>query len=437
MLITGASGPAAKAGIKPGNRLVSIGGEPVLDFIDYSQLSSRHELDIVIENGENLRKYTVYKSEEEPLGLELDGLYPDERRCANRCIFCFVDQMPKGMRESLYVKDDDWRYSVLFGNYITLTNIPDQEFERILKRKPSPLYVSVHATDASLRVAMMGNPKAADILPQLKRLADAGIMLHCQIVLVPGVNGGNELKRTLSDLFSLYPGVRTVAVVPVGLTCHRQGLPGLKPVGRAEAEEAIGIIEDFAQRHGMQDGVRFAFASDELYGRTGLPPPRYTGGEHTPQLANGVGLVSDLLEGFEWALGELPEKLAAPRSVTIATGVSAFTLMEKIASELSSRVRNLKIDVLCVKNRLFGDQVTVAGLLCGGDITQAAATAGCSLGQELLVPQAALRSGEDVFLDGMTLEEVSQKLGMPVRAVPCDGAALAFAACGLEEDIGE
>jgi putative radical SAM enzyme (TIGR03279 family) len=292
----------------------------------------------------------------------------------------------------------------------------------------------VHAADPDVRARMMGNPAAAQILPQLKRLTGAGIAVHCQVVLVPGVNGGNVLRETLSGLYGLYPGVRTVAVVPVGLTCHRRGLPELKPVGAADALQAIEIVESFAGGCPEERGVRFAFASDELYGCAGLPAPRYTGGEHTPQLANGVGLISDLLDGFEWALGELPERLATPRSVTIATGVSAFPLMVKIVSGLEGRVGNLKINVLKVENKLFGAQVTVAGLLCGGDI--AAAAEGRNLGRELLVPQAALKSGGDVFLDGWTLESLSARLGTAARAVPCDGAALAYAACGLEENDG-
>jgi NifB/MoaA-like Fe-S oxidoreductase len=239
------------------------------------------------------------------------------------------------------------------------------------------------------------------------------------------------LQKSLEDLFGLHPGVRTVAVVPLGLTCHRQGLTDLKPVGMEEAQNAVAIVERFSERCQKEQGVRFAFASDEMYERAGLPAPRYKDGEHNPQLANGVGLVSDLLDEFEWALNELPETLPDKRAVTIATGVSAFGLMEKIASELQHGVENLEVSVLKVENRLFGPQVTVAGLICGADI--AAAAAGLGLGQELLVPQAALRSGEEIFLDGMTLTELSVRLGVPARAVPCDGAALAFAACGVEE----
>jgi putative radical SAM enzyme (TIGR03279 family) len=332
------------------------------------------------------------------------------------------------------VKDDDWRYSALFGNYVTLTNIPEGEFGRLLRRKPSPLYVSVHATDPDIRSKMMGNPAAGRITDQLRRLTGTGIAVHCQIVLVPGHNDGAVLYKSLEDLFGLHPGVRTVAVVPVGLTCHRQGLPELKPVGTPEAAQAVAAVESFSAGCMKACGARFAFASDEMYERAGLPAPRYDGGEHTPQLANGVGLASDLLDGFEWALGELPDILQERRHVTIATGVSAFPLMEKIASELRRRVADLDIGVLTVENRLFGPEVTVAGLLCGGDI--AAAARGKDLGEELLVPRASLRAGSDEFLDGMMLGELSGILGTNVRAAPCDGAALAFAACGLEETGG-
>lgn len=432
--ITGAGGPAAEAGITPGGRLVSINGEPVLDFVDYNWVSACNHLTIITETDQGIKTHTVAKAAEEPLGLELEGLYPDERRCRNRCVFCFVDQMPPGLRDSLYVKDDDWRYSALFGNYVTLTNVTDEEFGRLLRRKPSPLYVSVHATDPDVREKMMGNPAAGLIMGQLRRLTAAGIVAHCQVVLVPGYNDGAVLRKSLEDLFGLQPGVRTVAVVPVGLTRHRRGLPELKPVGRPEAAQALAIVESFSEGCAEACGARFAFASDEMYERAGLPAPRYKSGEHTPQLANGVGLVSDLMDGFEWALGELPERLDNPRSVTVATGVSAFALVEKIASELRRRVGNLDIRALKVENRLFGPEVTVAGLLCGEDI--AAAALGADIGDELLVPQAALRAGGCEFLDGVTPGELSERLGANVRAVPCDGAALAFAICGLEETCG-
>jgi putative radical SAM enzyme (TIGR03279 family) len=434
LLITGAEGPAGKSGIKPGSKLLSINGEPVLDFVDYNWYSAQTKLDIEIETERGCRVHHITKDADEPIGLDVEGLYPDERQCANHCVFCFVDQLPCNMRESLYVKDDDWRYSVLFGNYITLTNISDREFERLLSRAPSPLYVSVHSTDIDVRTKMMGNPKAGRIMEQLARLTNAGIVVHCQIVLVPGYNDGESLKKSLSDLYTLYPRVRTVAVVPLGLTCHRAGLAELRPVGRAEACSAVQIVEQFTKRSRVEHNVRFAFASDEMVERAGLPAIRYLEGEHTPQLANGVGMISDFLDDFEWALDDLPESLAEQRVATIATGVSAYGLMEKITSELERKVKNLKLNVIKVENKLFGPEVTVAGLICGKDIADTAAR--FSLGQELLVPQAALRSGEEVFLDDMTLGQLSCRLGIPVKAVPCDGAALAYAACGLEETIG-
>lgn len=433
LLITSVYGPAKKAGIRPGSTLHAISGEPVLDFVDFNWFSAHTELELEVQAGQSRAKFRLQKRAEEPIGLELDGLYPDERHCANRCEFCFVDQMPAGMRDSLYVKDDDWRYSVLFGNYITLTNIPERDFDRLLRRAPSPLYVSVHATDPDVRAAMMGNRNAGRIMEQLKRLASVGITMHCQVVLVPGHNDGDVLRKTLADLYSLHPAVRTVAVVPLGLTSHRLGLAELNPVGRPEALDAVRIVEGFSARCRQECGVRFAFVSDEMVERAGLPAVRYDDGEHNPQLANGVGMVSDLLDEFEWALAELPARLERYRAVTIATGVSAAGLMGKIAGDLMGRVQNLSVQVLRVENRLFGEQVTVAGLICGGDIAKAAE--GHVLGDELLLPQASLKSGENIFLDGMTLQDLSQKINTPVRAVACDGAALAVAACGLEETI--
>ena len=430
--ITGVQGRARRAGMQPGWTLLAINGEPVLDFIDYNWFSAQEELDILVDSGTEQRRILVRKPSEEPLGLELEGLYPQERQCANRCVFCFVDQMAPGMRDSLYVKDDDWRYSVLFGNYITLTNVGDREFERILKRAPSPLYVSVHATDPAVRVRMMENEHAGRILEQLRRLGEVGIAMHCQIVLVPGYNDGDVLRRSLRDLWALYPAVRTVAVVPVGLTKFREGLAQLKPVDQYAALDAVQIVEGFAEDCQRQRNVRFAFAADELVERAGLPPRRYDG-EHTPQVANGVGLVSNLLDEFEWALEDLPAKLQRPRRVTIITGTSAYGLMCQVAQTISERVDNLHVQVIKAQNHLFGDSVTVVGLLSGEDF--AAAAQGRDLGDELLVSQAALRSGEDVFLDGMTLEQLSQRVGIPVRATGCDGEALARAICSLPDGV--
>ncbi len=430
--ITGVDGRAARAGVEPGMDLLGINGEPVLDFIDYNWFSAQGRLELTCATAAGQRVFRIQKPAEEPLGLVLDGLYPDEHRCCNRCVFCFVDQLPEGMRDSLYVKDDDWRYSVLFGNYVTLTNVGEREFERIVRRQPSPLYVSVHATDPEVRKRMMGNPRAGNILERLTRLAQAGIILHTQIVLVPGYNDGAVLDRSLRDLFALYPAVRTVAVVPLGMTCHRQGLTQLAPVGQAEAKEAILQVERFAQECRERCGEGFAYAADELYERAGLPPKRYPDGGHTPQLGNGVGMVSTMLDEFEWALEELPASLPAPRRVSIVTGVSAFGVISTIARQLEERLPNLKVNVIRAENRLFGPTVTVAGLLGGADI--AAATQGQDLGQEMLFSAAALRTGEDVFLDDMTLQALEEYLEVPVRAVACDGESFVRAVCGIEEE---
>lgn len=430
--ITGVEGWAAKAGITPGMELVAINGETIRDFIDYNWFSALPQVELTCGVAGGQRRFRIRKPADEPIGLELDGLYPNERQCCNRCVFCFVDQLPKGARESLHLKDDDWRYSVLFGNYVTLTNIGEREFERILKRKPSPLYVSVHATDPAVRVRMMGNPDAGGILAQLKRLAEAGIILHTQIVLVPGYNDGAVLRRSLAELFALYPAVRTVSVVPLGMTSHRQGLPVLPPVGRAEAQAAVATVEEFAGECLGRSGVRFAFAADELYERANLPPKRYPDGENNPQVGNGVGMVSNMLDEFEWALTDLPKCLPAPRYVTIVTGVSAYGFISEMCQGLMERVGNLQVEVIRAENRLFGPQVTVAGLLGGADIARAAE--GHDLGREVLISAAALRAGEDIFLDDMTLAELEEKLGTPVRAVPSDGEAFALAVCGIEEE---
>ena len=424
---------AAQAGIMAGMKLVTVNGQPILDFIDYEAFSAVERLTIVVEDGQEHRTFQFSKPMEQDLGLDLDlDLYPTERHCANHCIFCFVDQTPPGMRASLYGKDDDWRYSMMFGNYVTLTNVSDADFERLIARQVSPLYISVHATDPDVRARMMGNPRAQYILDQLQRLAQGGITFHCQIVLCPGYNDGAVLERTLRDLYALHPAARSVAVVPVGLTQFRESLTALRLPTQAEAREVIHQVEAFAEHCLQQGGQRFAYASDEFYQLAGLPWPRYEGGLHTPQLSNGVGLMDSFLGEFAQALEDLePPPAGWQRKVTIATGRSAAATLRKLCQWLMGRCPGLDAQVVAVDNDYFGHHITVAGLLTGQDIAKA--LQGRELGEEVLISAACVRDGQDIFLDDWTLSDVEARVGVPVRPTDCDGYTFALAVLGREE----
>ncbi|MDD4796589.1 MAG: DUF512 domain-containing protein [Eubacteriales bacterium] len=428
--IVGVQGPAKKAGVQPGEYLLQIDGQPVLDFIDFNGLSYAENPTLLVRGKDGPRHVRIKKPQGQPLGLDLgDALYPPEKVCRNHCTFCFVDQMPAGMRDSLYVKDDDWRYSVLFNNFVTLTNLSDADFDRIIRRGASPLNVSVHCTDAAVRVALMRNPQAGQIMAQLKKLADGDIHFNCQAVLVSGVNDGDVLARSMDDLFGLYPQARTFAVVPVGLTCHRDGLDAVAPYTREQARAVVRQVEEFQKKAYAACGELFVYAADEFYNIAQLPYPRYTQGGYVNQLGNGVGLCSEFLDGVEAALDEeLPARSAS--TFTIATGTAAAGLLTQCASALMARIKGLTLRVVAVPNRTFGPTVTVAGLLCGRDFIDALAAE--TLGDALIVPDVALR--DDCFLDDMTKQELADRLNIPVHSIPGDGYDLVQGLCRLMEE---
>lgn len=419
--------PAAKAGLRPGMTLHRINGEEILDFIDLAWFESLPEWEAEISLKGRVKTVSLRKGEALS-GLEpAEDAYPPEKRCANRCLFCFVDQMPPGMRPSLYGKDDDWRYSLLFGNYVTLTNMTEGDFARLIRRQVSPINISVHTTDPGLRARLMGNPRAAKLGEQLRRLAEGGIAFHCQIVLCPGLNDGEQLSRTLDDLYALAPAALSAAVVPVGVTKFRKGLEPMRRPDRAEAADAVGRIQRAAERATAETGHRFAFGSDELYQLAGLPWPRYPDGCHTPQLGNGVGLLHDFLSGAEAALGELPAALKSPREVWMVTGAAMYDTLSSLARQTEARAGGFTARVIKADNRYFGEEITVAGLLTARDMLAALPPGRADL---LLLPPTCLRQGEDVFLDDMTLREFAEKAGMPVTAAPGDGYDLVYAMIG-------
>ncbi|MGN0997328.1 MAG: DUF512 domain-containing protein [Candidatus Ventricola sp.] len=422
---------AARSGIRPSETLISINRTPVLDLVDYQYLTARPVLELLIEGEDGAQRVVhIRKHTEDPLGLTLESsLMSCPKTCANHCMFCFIEQMPPGMRPSLYVRDDDWRLSLMAGNFVTLTNLPRQEMDRMIERKASPIYVSVHTTNGELRKRMLSHVHADRIMEHLRRFADNGMSFHCQVVLCPGINDGAELDRTLSDLASLAPHALTVALVPVGLTRYREHLYPLRPYTR---EEALGVVrqaEAFQRRMLPEHGTRFVFPSDEFYQLAGLPIPDAESYEDFPQFENGVGLLARLRDEFETALRLDPDASGArPRRVIMATGTSVAPFMESLV--LSHPIPGVQIAIRPIVNRFFGETVTVSGLITGQDLVAQLLGAQAD---EILITKSMLREGEDIFLDDMTLDEAQAKLGVRITPVPDDGADLLDALRGTEE----
>jgi len=416
-----AGSPAARHGIYPGDQLVAIEGEPLLDEIDYQALTYPARFKALVRRPNGVEaELDIHKAEGEPFGLRFDsGMTLSPTPCRNRCVFCFIDQMPKGMRDTLYVKDDDWRFSLMMGNYITLSSITEAEWERLIRRKASPLYVSVHATEPLLRSRLMGNPMAGDILKRLRHLKAEGIRFHCQIVTCPGINDGDHLLRTLVDLRELSPAAQSVAVVPVGLTGHREGLADLIPFDAEGARSLLQQVAPFQEECLKQMGTRFAFPSDEFYCLAGEPIPPAEWYERYPQTENGVGLLrlleSELEEASREECGWFDT--FAPRSLLMVTGESAAPHMRKLAERY--KPAGTEVEVLPIHNRFFGDLVTVAGLLTAGDILDQLPPR--PLANRLLLPASVLRYEGDRFLDNVTTEAFRARAPLPVTFVGPSG----------------
>lgn len=416
--------PAWRAGILQGETLHAINGNPIADVLDYRFYMTDEKLDIEIADKTGARRHVdVRKAEYDDLGLDFDTYLMDSQRtCKNKCIFCFVDQMPPGMRETLYVKDDDSRMSFLFGNYITLTNLTDEDISRIIKMHISPINVSVHTTNPALRVQMMKNPHAADSLRYLQRLAAHDIKINTQLVLCPSVNDGAELTRSITELAALHPAMESIACVPVGTTRYRDGLHLLRPYTAEEAGRVIDEIHAHSVRFLQQYGERIVYPADEFFllaGRT-LPDTDYYGA--FSQLENGVGLLALLRQEFTEALEEetpLPDKA---RACTIATGAAAGGLLAELAGLAQDKYALLNCGVKVIQNVYFGETITVTGLITATDLI--AQLAGCSLGDELLISSSMLRHEQDKFLDDKTLEDVERALCVKVTVVDNDGQML-------------
>ena len=420
---------AMKKKISAGDELIKINGNEINDVLDYRFYINEKKLVLSLKTAEGkFRAVTVHKDEFDDLGLEFETYLMDKQQhCKNKCIFCFIDQLPEGLRESLYFKDDDSRLSFLFGNYITLTNMNDADIDRIIKMHISPVNISVQTMNPELRVKMMLNPKAGESLKYIKRLADAGIAINTQLVLCPGINDGKELEFSLKELFKLYPSVQSIAAVPVGLSDHRKGLYPLEPYTPETAGAVIDMIDRLNSEFEKEHGEIIAYAADEFYLKAGreMPAPDYYNGY--PQLENGVGMWALLEDEFDEALAEI-SVTELKRKATVVTGVAAFPLIKKLAEKAMQKINGLEVSVIEAKNRLFGEMITVSGLLCGRDIIDA--VSGADLGEELIIPPNCLRSEGDMLLDDMTVSELSETLKVKVTANGPSGGDLLKAMLG-------
>lgn len=410
---------ADKAGIKKGETLLSINSNEIVDVLDYRFYQVNRKLTLeVADEDKNVRTIEMTKGEYEEIGLEFETYLMDKQHsCRNKCIFCFIDQLPKGMRESLYFKDDDSRLSFLFGNYITLTNITEHEIDRIIKMHISPINVSVHTTNPELRCKMMNNRFAGDTLKYLKRFADAGITLNCQIVSCPGINDGDELVRTLTDLEAL--GVNMTAIVPVGLTRYRENLYPLVPYNKETAGQTIDIIEKMGDECVKKRGRRIFFPGDEFYllAEREIPSPEFY--EDFSALEDGIGMIAYLTDDVGWKLEELDADESLCHKVTIACGEGVFPYMKRIMSMINEKFPNITINTRAIKNNFFGGGVNVSGLVTGGDLIDQ--LRGDDLGDRLIIPSSMLRFENDLFLDDVSTDDVERELGVTLVPVNNNG----------------
>ena len=405
---------AEAAGIKAGESLLTVNGSSLRDIIDLSFLLADEQVVLKLAAADGTeREITIDKRIDEDLGLEFESAVFDKvTTCYNKCVFCFVDQMIPGMRKGLYVRDDDYRLSFLYGNFITLTNMKDEDFDRIIQTHMSPLYVSVHATDPEVRCAMMKNRFAGELMDKLKRLFDAGITVHTQIVCCPGYNDGDVLKRTYADLRALAPMVETMAVVPVGLTKNRAHLTPLRLFTPEEAREIVTTVTEWQQECRQSLGKSFVYLGDEFYILAGMPLPQAEWYDGFPQLENGIGLSRNFLEEWQEA-GKITPVKGEVNSV-IPVGTSAFKVLQPLIEDFNAKT-GMQHRLIGVENEFFGNTVNVTGLLCGNDILNAVKGA-----ESIILPEVVLNS-DDLFLDDMSYAEFCKAAGAPVHRAATAG----------------
>ena len=426
------NGSAAQAaGLEAGMVLLSADGNAINDMLDYEFYTSAPRLELAVSMGGKLEYVTVEKEEYQPLGCNFERYLIDEQHsCQNHCMFCFIDQLPPGLRKSLYFKDDDERLSFLFGNYITLTNLNEHEVQRIKDMRISPINISVHTTDPDLRVRMMANKRAGETLRYLDEFAAAGIEMNCQLVLCRGINDGEKLRESLTKLISLYPAVQSIAAVPAGLTDYRKGLYKLEAYDAATAAETLDILEEFGSACVEKLGVRLVYPADEWFLLSGRPIPGGDYYDEYRQLENGVGMWRLFHDTFIAEL-EASRRLLLPRQIDLVTGTMAAPLLQSLAEAACKKHRALKATVHPIKNNFFGGNVGVAGLVTGTDII--AQCRGRLQSKLLGIPEVMLRTEQDMFLDDVTIAQLEKELKVKVKIIPADGAAALRAILGLKD----
>lgn len=409
-----------ECGLESGDKLGNVNGNEITDIFDYQYYIQENylEVEILTKDGQECL-LEIEKDEEEDLGIHFESYLMDEySSCCNKCIFCFIDQMPPGMRDTLYFKDDDSRLSFLQGNYITLTNMKEKDMDRVIRYHLAPINISVHTTNPTLRCQMLNNRFAGDVLEKIRRFADAEIPMNSQVVLCKGINDGEELDRTIGELGEFLPYMESLSVVPVGLTRYRDHLPTLQSFTKEDAQNVLEQIHRWQEHFKKTKGTSFVHASDEWFILAGwdFPPEEYY--EGYGQLENGVGMMRLLISEVEEAL-EKTEGDQRKRKVSLATAKLAFPTVQKLAEDIQSKYPQIDIRVYCIENLFFGEKITVSGLLTGQDIRNQ--LQGQDLGEELLLPCNVLKADEDIFLDDMTLEELSASLQVPVNIIQSDG----------------
>ncbi|UMZ73885.1 DUF512 domain-containing protein [Natranaerofaba carboxydovora] len=422
------TGIADEIGLVPGDKIIKINDNYLSDILDYYYHVNDDYLELLVKKKENNENWLIEIEKDfyEYLGVEFElPIMSELKKCKNKCIFCFVDQMPPGLRESLYFKDDDYRLSLLSGNYITLTNLDKEETNRIIEYKISPLYISVHSTNSELRKEMMNNKNAGLIYEQLNLLKESGIEMYGQIVLCPGINDGNELSKTLNDLYKLWPEFKNVAIVPVGLTAHREKLYRINPVDKDKAKELIDQVHSFQEKSKININTRFAFLADEFYILAGEELPSVEEYEYFSQLENGVGLIRKFENEVYGALDKIDidntkkSYLGTPTIGSLVTGVSSKPYLSKMVNYITDNYLDVNINVYGIVNNYFGENVTVSGLIAGRDIINQ--LQGKNIGKYLFVPEVMLKDEGNVFLDDVTIEDIESSLRTNVIKVPVHG----------------
>ncbi len=409
---------AEQAGIKSGDKLLKINDHIVRDILEYRYLMAEYEVTLEIEKTNGTIEVITIENDYDDIGIQFkEELIDTAKNCTNKCIFCFIDQLPKGMRETVYFKDDDTRLSFLQGNYVTLTNMNDEEIDRLISMRVSPINISVHTTNPELRCKMLNNRFAGKCFDIMKKLYKNKIMMNCQIVLCPDINDKGNLESSLNDMASLYPYVNSISVVPVGLTKYRDGLYPLKPFNKESSKEVVEQIEKIQDKLYKKLGTRLVYLSDEFYINADLPIPCAESYEGFPQIENGVGLVASMCEEFDHAI-TYAKKCNNNRRVILATGELAYPFISQLVHRVQQKT-GVQAKVYPIKNNFFGGGVNVSGLVCGGDIIEQ--MRGKTDADVLLIPDVMLRDNDDIFLDDVRVGDVERELGIKVLSVLNDG----------------